>query len=593
MHLHRVLATLFAIVINCWWPTVWAQVVTSGSYWPGPAVSGSWYDTARDGEGIVLQYLPNGKSLLTWFTYPAAGEAGAQTWLISDLGSVEGNKIKFPIVFQPQGGVFGDGFDATRIKNVVWGTIEVEFQNCNSLTMRYVGPPAYGSGERNMTRLTTIDQLNCTGGRTLNAAGGRALTGLRAKSGAWYVPSRSGEGWMIEELADGRSLVYWFTYDPQGRQAWTVGVGKREGNRIEIVDNFITSGTEFGKGFNPAAVKRTNWGSLTITFSNCNTIGVSYNAIVAGYGAASRSGTLLTSLAGSVCIDGTPTARTNGAWVEAAAIVPPKQSEHASAVLDNKLYVMGGFGDVRGFKRYDPTTNAWTVLPSLPGGRDHLTGFAIDGGVYFSGGAVTPGGDENTSAFRFDLATSKWEARPEIAATFGSHATLLNGRVYIGSADGSLQEYDPAQRMVRRIGRALPARSRDHSQVVAFLGEIWMIAGRFPETVSVAIYDPVIETWRVGPSINNQRGGFAAAVIGDQIVIGGGEVLLNRPRVEPTLEIYLAGSEAWRFGPDLPVPVHGVTGATINGRFYVIGGSTTAGTEDGNTGRMFSILLGL
>ena len=42
-----------------------SQVATTGPYWAGPAVSGSWYDPARDGEGIVLQYLPNGKALLT------------------------------------------------------------------------------------------------------------------------------------------------------------------------------------------------------------------------------------------------------------------------------------------------------------------------------------------------------------------------------------------------------------------------------------------------------------------------------------------------------------------------------------------------
>ena len=40
-----------------------AQVATSGPYWPGPVVSGSWYDPARSGEGLILQYLPNGKAL--------------------------------------------------------------------------------------------------------------------------------------------------------------------------------------------------------------------------------------------------------------------------------------------------------------------------------------------------------------------------------------------------------------------------------------------------------------------------------------------------------------------------------------------------
>lgn len=569
-----------------------AQVATTGSYWPGPAVSGSWFDPTRDGEGIVLQYLPNGKALLTWFTYPATGETGAQAWLITDLGSVEGSKIKFPLVYQPQGGVFGDAFDARLIRNVAWGMIELEFRDCNTLTMRYTGSAAYGSGERNMVRLTSLDQLNCDGARALTVSGARALSGLQAKSGAWYVASRSGEGWMVEELADGRAVVYWFTYDAEGRQAWTIGVGTRSGNRIDIVDNIITGGTRFGSGFNAAAVQRSRWGSLTFTFSNCNSIEARYTSVLSGYGSATRTGSLLTSLGGAACIDGTPETRTNGAWVEAAAPPPPAQSEHASAVLDGKLYMLGGFGDPRGFKRYDAVSDSWVILPMMPGGRDHLAAFALDGGVYFSGGGVEGGPDETTAAFRYDVAASRWEARPELTTfNFGSHATVLNGRAFIGSLDGSLQEYDPVQRMARRISRAQSQRPRDHSQVVAFMGEIWMIAGRSPITASVSIYDPVTERWRIGPSINRARGGFAAAAVGDQIVIGGGETLTAPARVEPSVEIYTAGADAWQLGPNLPVPVHGVTGAAVNGRFYIVGGSTVAGTAEGNTGRVFSILL--
>ena len=67
-----------------------AQVAVSGPYWPGPAVSGSWYDPARSGEGLILQFLPTGKALVIWFTYPPAGEAAEQAWLITELGSVDG-----------------------------------------------------------------------------------------------------------------------------------------------------------------------------------------------------------------------------------------------------------------------------------------------------------------------------------------------------------------------------------------------------------------------------------------------------------------------------------------------------------------------
>ena len=568
-----------------------AQVATSGPYWPGPAVSGSWYDPARSGEGLIVQYLPDGRALVVWFTYPPAGAAGEQAWLITDLGNVEGRKLKFNTVYQPQGGVFGEAFNPTAITNTVWGTLELEFRDCNTATLRYTGPAAFGSGTRNLTRLTALDQLECNGTKALTTTGARALSGLRAGSGAWFVPSRSGEGWMIEELPDGRSVVYWFTYDPQGRQAWTIGSGTRDGNRIDIAGNLLTRGTNFGAGFNAANVQQVPWGTLSFTFSNCGNVDVRYASSVAGYGRGTRSGVRLAALASTACIDGTPEPRINGAWSEAAAMPLPAQSEHAATVLDGKIYALGGFGDPQGFKRYDPGTNTWTVLTPMLAGRDHLAAFASDGGVYFVGGSSHASSGDTIAAYRYDVAADRWDPRPELLFNFGSHAAVLNGRAYIGNANGTLQEYDPVQRSSRVIARATPDRNRDHSQVVAFLGEIWMIAGRAPETTTVAIYDPVTERWRNGPSINRARGGFAAAVVDDQIVIGGGEVLGTTFRVEPTTEVLTAGSDVWRMGPNLPLAVHGVAGAGLSGRFYVVSGSTIAGTADGNTGRLHSIQL--
>lgn len=585
---------VFTLAVCLFAPRGAAQTATSGPYWPSPAVSGSWYDPARSGEGIVLQFLADGRALATWFTYPAANDnnpGNEQAWFITDGSVVEGSKIKFPRLLQPQGGVFGDAFDPARITTPVWGTMELEFRDCNTMTLRYNGPPEFGSGERTMTRLTALDQLDCSGGRALTQTGGRALEGMRAKNGAWYVSTRSGEGWMIEELADNRAVVYWFTYDPAGRQAWTIGIGTRNGNRIDITDNSITRGTRFGSAFNSAAVQILRWGTLSFVFTDCSTVEATYNAILPGYGNATRRAIRLTALASAVCIDGTPQPRTNGVWTELARMPNPAQSELAATALDGKLYALGGFGDTRGFKRYDPVSNNWTVLPQLPGGRDHLAAFAIDGGVYFSGGAANGDGDQANAAHRYDVATNRWEARPEIdVSNFGSHAATLNGRAYIGNADGGLREYDAVQRKARRITPAVPARQRDHAQVVAFLGEIWVISGRSPETRTVAIYNPVTEQWRAGPSIQVGRGGFAAAVVGDQIIIGGGEILIAPLRTEPSTEIYTAGGDRWNFGPVLPVSVHGTAAAAIDGRFYLVSGSTVAGSDTAQTGRLFSFV---
>jgi hypothetical protein len=571
-----------------------AQTATTGPYWAGPALSGSWYDPARSGEGIIVQMQPTGRVLAVWFTYPTtaptAPSAAAQAWLVADDGVAEGNTVRFNAVLQPQGGVFGAGFDPAKINRAPWGTLTLEVRDCNTLVARYAGPAAFGSGERTLQRLTVIDQVDCTGARSLTPSGARALDGLQAKSGTWFVPSRSGEGWLLEDLPGGRATVYWFTYDTAGNQAYATGVGTRSGGRYEFNELITTRGTLFGNAFNAANVQRVPWGSLTLTFSQCNQAQVRYASTVPGYGSAEYTAVRLADIAGAPCIDGTPAPRLRGSWAEAAAMPAPFQSELAATTFDGKLYALGGAGDDRGFKRYDPASNSWTRLPDMPSGRNHHVAFAVDGGVYFSGGAVDAAAA--SEGYRYDIAAQRWEARPEMIYTYGSQAAVLNGRAYIGDLNGELKEYDTARRVLRVISPHPAKRERDHSQVVAYLGEIWMISGRTPETRSVVIYDPVSERWRDGPSLARGRGGFAAAVVGDQIMIGGGELLANgRVVLEPTTEIYTAGGNTWAAGPNLPVPVHGVPGAALNGRFYVMSGSTKAGAFDGATGRVFSIEL--
>ena len=257
--------------------------------WAGPQHSGSWYDPSRSGEGVILEFLADGRAIAFWFTYPAAGEAGEQAWLIAQDGVVHGDTIAFSVVYQPKGAKFGDAFDPGAVSRTVWGTLQLKFDGCDAATLIYQGPAAYGSGTRDLTRLTRLDQLDCGGSRALLPNGARARDGVASKSGTWYVPSRSGEGWVLEELPNGQTLVYWFTFDPDGNQAWTVGIGTRSGNQVTITDNVITRGTRFGDAFDASKVERLPWGALSFQFTSCNGGGASYAGTLPGYGSAAHS----------------------------------------------------------------------------------------------------------------------------------------------------------------------------------------------------------------------------------------------------------------------------------------------------------------
>lgn len=55
-----------------------------------------------------------------------------------------------------------------------------------------------------------------------------------------------------------------------GTQYWLTGAGLPNGNRLEL-ELFSTTGTQFGAGFDPAALVDKRWGSLRIDFTGCDT----------------------------------------------------------------------------------------------------------------------------------------------------------------------------------------------------------------------------------------------------------------------------------------------------------------------------------
>ncbi len=89
-------------------------------------------------------------------------------------------------------------------------------------------------------------------------------------SAAWYDPTREGEGFVVEILTADRAVMYWFTYDSEGRQDWYTAQGEIEGNRITFPELLQVSGGEFGPGFDPEKVTRTVVGSASFIWSSCD-----------------------------------------------------------------------------------------------------------------------------------------------------------------------------------------------------------------------------------------------------------------------------------------------------------------------------------
>lgn len=101
-------------------------------------------------------------------------------------------------------------------------------------------------------------------------------------SAMWYDPARSGEGWMLEILPDDEAVLYWFTYDAEGKPRWLTSAGRIQrsdaGDEIRFGTLVAVRGPRFGSGFNPDDAVREEIGEAVMRFADCNTGEIAFDA---------------------------------------------------------------------------------------------------------------------------------------------------------------------------------------------------------------------------------------------------------------------------------------------------------------------------
>lgn len=121
----------------------------------------------------------------------------------------------------------------------------------------------------------------------------------KSYTGSWYNPAQNGHGFNFEMLEDGSMLVFWYVYRPDGTSTFLLGVAQ-ETNGMYTATLQITEGMTFGD-FNPADNVQTDWGTITITFMDCNHGTVEWITSAPGYSNGSTPITRLTSVDGANC----------------------------------------------------------------------------------------------------------------------------------------------------------------------------------------------------------------------------------------------------------------------------------------------------
>ena len=124
-----------------------------------PAFTGSWFDPAQNGQGLLVEVLPNNQFLAAWFAFNPAGSA--QAWF-TGVGTYSGNTATIANVIQPSGGHWIPNFDPNRIVDNAWGSLKLTFTDCNHGKVEFASSSGYGTGSMNLTRLTQPAGLTCS-----------------------------------------------------------------------------------------------------------------------------------------------------------------------------------------------------------------------------------------------------------------------------------------------------------------------------------------------------------------------------------------------------------------------------------------------
>lgn len=249
---------------------VLTEFSTDGAITGGPMVPvvaeelpGTYFNPSRDGEGCQLTLERDQVNfILTCYFY----NDGEQIWVIG-VGELVNGEITIGEMTITSGAQYGNAFDPNDVVRSNWGSAIMTWSDCNNadLELRPI-VPGYGDVVLDLTRIVPT---TCGGG------------GVQGDSAAWmgafFDPNRDGEGFHFGVEVGEVFVMTWYTY-LNGQQVWMIGTGTRDDQRVVFDDVVITSGAEFGSGFDPADVVKEPFGEIIVDFTDCNNFTATVNS---------------------------------------------------------------------------------------------------------------------------------------------------------------------------------------------------------------------------------------------------------------------------------------------------------------------------
>ena len=166
-------------------------------------------------------------------------------------------------------------------------------------------------------------------------------------SGSYFDPTRDGEGCQLTLERDAVNFILSCYFYDKGEQFWLIGAGEFGNDEIVFAEMVIASGADYGDDFDPADVVRKIWGTLIMTWSDCNNANLQMIPALPGYEMLTLD---LTRIVPTLCGGGGPKGDAVP-WM-GAFFDPARDGEgfHLAVEGDGTTFVMTWYTDLDGMQ---------------------------------------------------------------------------------------------------------------------------------------------------------------------------------------------------------------------------------------------------
>ncbi|MED2941884.1 DUF1668 domain-containing protein [Bacillus swezeyi] len=272
-------------------------------------------------------------------------------------------------------------------------------------------------------------------------------------------------------------------------------------------------------------------------------------------------------------------------WVSKADL-PEARSAAATAVVDGKIYVIGGFGSKSVATNttfvYDPKTNEWTQKADIPTQRAGAAVAVVDEKIYVIGGTTTNGArkDNSQKVEIYDPKKDTWETGPDVPIKSYDYlvsAAVVDDTIHLfiektGIQLGHFAYNENTKQWEKKNDKINYYKG---AAVASVDGKIYIMGGGKIDNFHNLIYeyDSKSDSWNKKGKLKFRTTNiFAAAVVGKKIYLGGGASTLWD--VTARVQVYDPATDTVDEIPSLQYERSGASTVAVGNDLYVIGGSS-------------------